>query len=175
MSKVIYGKEFLSPLSTWGAYGENDYAAEMLMVEGKKHKIFITPAQRDDFLEGYNHGFILQINEKRLGCYWLYDDEFEITEDGTKVWHLDEIGIEPSMSSTNQFTTHRYFDSEDEMVEGIEFIQAVFSEYDAHTGVELINDEPVMIWTKTILCQIRFSSSLQNKIDNGELVAGVID
>lgn len=171
MAKVIFGSEILKPIHPSGSYGIHDYEATMLMLEGKSHKIFITPAQRDDMLEGFNHGFILQINKKRIGCYWLYEDEFEITENGTKIWHLDEIGIKPSMSSTNQFTTHQYFDSSDEMTEGLKFIQDVFGEYDANTYGDIVNDNCVMIWTKTRPCAIEFSSRLRNKIDNGELVS----
>lgn len=193
MTKLIYGEETLKPTSTWGAYGNHGYNATKLMVEGKSHKIFITPQARDDILEGYKDGFVLQINGKSIGCYWLYyygcnlsdkekyyhislyENGLVNTELGKKVWLLDEIGIEPSMSSTNQFTTHRYFDSYDEMMEGIEFIREVFSEYDGNEHSEKINDEVVMIWTKKIPAEIHFSLDLQNKIDNGELIGKNVD
>jgi len=167
MSNVVYGSEKLYPTIGRGL----NYDATRLMLEGVTHKIFITPEQRDDTLEGYGNGFILEINDKRIGCYWSYENEFDIEEDGTVVWNLNEVGIEPSMSSTNQFTTHRHFVSEQEMNEGLKFIKAIFGEYDGAESSKKIDGEVKMIWEKRRACRLQITSSLQTKISQGRLIS----
>ena len=185
MTKVIFDIKKLKPTSPYG-YTNKFFR---LMVKDKPHKIFIIGQDRDDILEGYPDGFILEINKKRIGCYWLYtyaceiDDlgkskgyrslheyRYEVTEDRKIIWCLHEVGIKPSLSSTNSYTTHQYFDSEAEMIEGLQFITEVFSEYDGNIRTELVEDRVDMVWTKKRLSEIHFTSSLQNKIDNGELI-----
>lgn len=167
MSDIIYGNELLNSNSP-GV----DYEATTLMLSGHPHKIFITPEQRDDTLEGFSHGFVIEINNKRIGCYWEHDNEFEISEDNVKVWNLAEIGIEPSMSSTNQFTDHRFFSSDDELREAVSFIKRVFKQFDGAESTAVVDGEVVMVWTKKRESDLHISDALQAQIESGELVQG---
>jgi len=165
VSDIIYGRELLHPNGP-GV----DYLAVRLMLKGSPHKIFITPSQRDDILEGYGHGFILEINNKRIGCYWEYENEFEFEANDTKIWNLDEIGIEGSYSSTNQFTTDRLFSSEKELTEALEFIHSIFSEFDGAESVEVIDGKGVMVWNKQWQCRLKYSEPLKRRIAEGDLI-----
>ena len=80
MSDIIYGSEIL----TQDGPGI-DYHATRLMLSEYPHKIFIMPEQREDTLEGFGHGFILEINQKRIGCYWEYENEFEVDQNNVKI------------------------------------------------------------------------------------------
>ena len=165
MSDIIYGSELLTQDGP-----DLDYEATMLMVSGFPHKIFITPEQRDDILEGYGHGFVIEINSKRIGCYWKYKNTFEFDENDVKTWNLDEIGIAPDMSSTNQFTNCQFFSSNAELSEAIEFIKRVFSEYDGADTSAIVDDEVVMLWNKKFECKLRMTDALLSRIESGDLV-----
>jgi len=165
VSDIICGRELLH------SNGPGvDYLARSLMLKGSPHKIFITPRQRDDILEGYGHGFILEINDKRIGCYWEYENEFEIDDSDTKTWNLDEIGIEGSDSSTNRFTSDQFFSSESELTDAIEFIRSIFSEYDGAESSTIIDGKVTMVWKKRWPCRLKLSEPLQEQIMQGVLI-----
>jgi len=165
VSDIIYGTELLRPNEP-GV----DYLATKLMLKGSPHKIFITPSQRDDILEGYGHGFVLEINNKRIGCYWDYDSEFEFDKNDIKIWNLDEIGIEGSYSSTNQFTTDLFFSSEEELTDALEFIRSIFNEFDGAESSTIIDNKVTMVWNKRWQCKLKLSEPLKKRIAQGRLV-----